>query len=162
NETLLFDVEWSSGGRTRTQGFVARVASARTLYLDADVATHAKIYEALADVEGVPVPRVYGYEPDAAVLGAPFFVMERIRGDVPGDTPPWQSSGFLSDAGPQDRRVMWEAAVRVLAALPRGARALFPFLAPPAGASGLADHLRYWRRYLDAATEGSPDELLEQ
>jgi aminoglycoside phosphotransferase (APT) family kinase protein len=161
NETLLFDATWSSGGREHTRGFVIRVASARTLYLDADIEMHAKIYEALADVPDVPVPHVYGYEGDPALLGAPFFVMERIRGQVPGDTPPWSTAGFMVDADPRARRAMWEDAVHVLAALHRVDVSRFPFLAPPAGTSGLADHVGLWRRSLDAATADKRHDVLE-
>jgi aminoglycoside phosphotransferase (APT) family kinase protein len=162
NETLLFDASWSSGGTDHTEGLVARVASERTLYEGADIEVHAKIYQALYDVEDVPVPRVYGYEADPGVLGAPFFVMERIRGDVPSDAPSWQAEGFLVDAGPQRRRAMWEDAVRVLAALHSVDVTRFPFLAPPAGTSGLEDHLQYWRRSLDLATAGAPHEPMER
>jgi aminoglycoside phosphotransferase (APT) family kinase protein len=158
NETLLFEARWDG----IEQGFVARVASERTLYLDADIRVHAAIYEALADEPGVPVPRVYGYEADPSLLGAPFFVMERIHGDVPGDNPHWRTGGFVVDASPERRRKMWESAVDVLAALHQVDASAFPFLAPAAGASGLADHLDYWRRSLDAATTGEPYETLER
>jgi aminoglycoside phosphotransferase (APT) family kinase protein len=162
NETLLFDARWTAGGRERSEGFVARVAADRPLYIEADIEIHAKTYEALADVPGVPVPRVYGYEADPGLLGAPFFVMERIIGEVPGDQPPWQSAGFVHDASPDRRRAMWEAAVQVLAALHQVDAARFPFLTPAAGTSGLAEHLAYWRRSLDVACAGWPHETLER
>jgi aminoglycoside phosphotransferase (APT) family kinase protein len=108
------------------------------------------------------VPRVYGYEADVELLGAPFFVMERIVGDVPADTPPWQSAGFMYEATPKERRAMWEDAVRVLAALHRVDVERFPFLANTKGASGLADHLGYWRRSLDAATADATHDGLER
>jgi aminoglycoside phosphotransferase (APT) family kinase protein len=162
NETLLFDASWSAAGRGHTEGFVARVASERPLYLDADIEVHAKVYEALADVDGVPVPRVYGYEPDESVLGAPFFVMERIEGEVPGDQPHWQTAGFVHDASPERRRAMWDEAVRVLATLHQVDTTKFPFLAAERPTSGLADHLAWWRRYLDDGSAGSPVDTLEE
>ena len=162
NETVLFEASWDVGGREHRQGFVARFASERTLYIEADIEVHAKTYEALADVPGVPVPRVYGYEGDRDLLGAPFFVMERLGGQVPSDQPQWPTAGFVFEASPARRRAMWEGAVRVLAALHQVETSRFPFLAPPAGTSGLADHLAYWRRYLDAATGGRPHDVLEQ
>jgi aminoglycoside phosphotransferase (APT) family kinase protein len=162
NETLMFDATWDADGVEHREGFVTRVASDRTLYLDADIEIHAKIYTVLADVDGVPVPRVYGYEDDAELLGAPFFVMERIVGDVPTDTPPWQSAGFVYEATPKERRAMWEDAVRVLAALHQVDAGRFPFLAGATGTSGLANHLGYWRRSLDAATADAPHDGLER
>jgi aminoglycoside phosphotransferase (APT) family kinase protein len=159
NETLLFEASCSEGAAERSQGFVARLATERPLYIEADIEVHAKIYEALADVPGVPVPRVYGYEADASLLGAPFFVMERIEGDVPGDQPHWRTAGFVHDASPERRRAMWEDAVGVLAALHRVDASRFEFLAGPG--SGLGDHLAYWRRSLDHGSDGSPVDVLE-
>lgn len=163
NETLLFEARWNSGGRDHTQGFVARLASERPLYIETAIETHARIYEALADAPGVPVQRVYGYEADPDILGAPFFVMERIEGEVPGDSPHWRTAGFVLEAGPDRRRAMWEDAVRVLAALHQVDTGRFGFLAPAAGASGLGDHLAYWRRSLDHSygPDGSQHEVLE-
>ena len=80
NETLLWDATWRAAGHECSGRFVTRVASTRPLYLDADIEVQAKIYQALADADDVPVPRVYGYEADPGILGAPFFVMERIPG----------------------------------------------------------------------------------
>jgi aminoglycoside phosphotransferase (APT) family kinase protein len=159
NETLLFEASWSEGAAERSRGFVARLATERPLYIEADIEVHAKIYEALADVPGVPVPRVYGYEADDSLLGAPFFVMERIEGDVPGDQPHWRTAGFVHDASPERRRAMWEDAVGVLAALHRVDASRFEFLA--GAASGLGDHLAYWRRSLDHGSDGSPVDVLE-
>jgi aminoglycoside phosphotransferase (APT) family kinase protein len=162
NESLLFDATWSGGRAERTGRFVARLASERPLYLDADIEVHARIYEALADVADVPVPRIYGYEGDPDVLGAPFFVMDRIEGEVPGDSPHWRTAGFVHDATPKQRRAMWEDAVRVLAALHQVDSARFGGLFPPTGSSGLADHVAYWRRSLDFGAGGVPHDGLER
>ena len=158
NETVMFEASWGSGHQ---QGFVLRIASDSPLYLDADIRVHHDMYAALADVPGVPVPKVYGYEADPGMLGAPFFVMERISGKVPADQPPWATAGFVVDASPDDRRAMWDNAVKVLAALHQVPVSTVPFLAPPAGVSGLADHLAYWRRWLDDPTTGGQHDTLE-
>ena len=142
--------------------FVARLASEAPLYLDADIEVHAKIYDALSDADGVPVPTVYGYEPDQDLLGAPFFVMEHMEGEVPGDQPSWRESGFIVDASPEQRRSMWDEAVGVLAALHQVDVSCFDFLAADDGTSGLRDHLRYWRRYLDDASKGDDHDVLEE
>ncbi|MDO8364428.1 MAG: phosphotransferase family protein [Actinomycetota bacterium] len=161
NETVMFEARWSVGGTEHDQGFVLRIASESPLYLDADIRVHHDMYAALADVPGVPVPRVYGYEGDAGLLGAPFFVMERMAGRVPADQPPWATAGFVVDATPDERRAMWDNAVRVLAALHQVDVSRVPFLAPPAGVSGLADHLAYWRRWLDDPVTGGQHDTLD-
>src|SRR3954453_21026482 len=82
NETFLFEATWTEGGRDRSGGFVVRLATDMPLFVASDIEVHAKCYEALADVPDVPVPKVYGFEGDAELIGAPFFVMERIDGDI--------------------------------------------------------------------------------
>ena len=160
NETLLLDAAWDGRHGEREAGFAVRVASRVPLYLDADIEVHYRMYEALADVPGVPVPRVLGFEPDPAWLGAPFFVMERIRGDVPGDNPHWTAGGFVADATPGQRRCLWTSAVRALASLHQVEASRLPFLRPPEGMSGLAHHLAYWRRYLDWVCQGAGHDVL--
>jgi aminoglycoside phosphotransferase (APT) family kinase protein len=162
NETLMFDGSWHSGGAAHKAGFAVRLQTARPLYIEADIERHARIYEVLADVPGVPVPRVYGYEGDSGLLGTPFFVMERIDGVVPGDAPHWTVAGFVHDAPPDRRRAMWEDAVRVLAALHQAPVSKFEFMASPGMSSGLADHLAWWRRYLDRGSAGSAHDGLER
>ncbi|CAB4362645.1 MAG: phosphotransferase [Actinobacteria bacterium] len=157
NETAMFEARWGD----HEQGFVLRVASDSPLYIEADIEVHHDMYAALADVPGVPVPKVYGYEADPGLLGAPFFVMERIIGKVPADQPPWATTGFVFEAHPDERRAMWDNAVKVLAALHQVPVAKMPFLAPPAGVSGLGDHLAYWRRWLDDPATGGQHDTLE-
>jgi aminoglycoside phosphotransferase (APT) family kinase protein len=162
NETFMFDAAWQRGASQVSQGFVARVATAEPLYIDADIKIHHDMYAALADTPGVPVPRVYGYEADPELLGAPFFVMERIAGKVPGDQPPWASAGFVFEASADDRRTMWNNAVDVLAALHSVDVSRFDFLRPAdEHVSGLADHLGYWRRWLDDPSAGAPHDTVE-
>src|SRR5438067_1206548 len=114
NETFLFDATWTSGGHDRNGGFAVRLATDTPLFIEQDIEKHARCYEALADVPDVPVPKVYGYEGDPGLLGTPFFVMERIEGDIPRDFPSWRDEGFIVDADPRRRRAMWESAVDVL------------------------------------------------
>jgi aminoglycoside phosphotransferase (APT) family kinase protein len=65
----------------------------------------------------VPVPTVHWTEADPTVLGAPFFVMERIEGDVPPDILPYNFMSWVLEGTPQDRQRMQEATVSALARL---------------------------------------------
>lgn len=84
-----------------------------------------------------------------------------MRGQVPGDQPHWTAEGFVVDAGPDERRAMWESAVAALAALHGADAASFPFLSPPDGMSGLEHHPAYWRRWLDDTTLGPTHDTTE-
>jgi len=37
--------------------------------------------ETLALYEGIPVPRIYGYDDSCTICPSPYFVMEKLRGD---------------------------------------------------------------------------------
>ena len=117
NETVIFDVARTRGSAAgTTEGYVARLATPDSLYLDYDLAVHYRMYETMMEFPSVPTPRVLGYEADADVVGAPFFVMEKIDGVIPTDRPSWASEGFIVDAVPAQRRALWERTVRMMAA----------------------------------------------
>ena len=47
----------------------------------------------------MPVAPLVGYEPDPAVLGAAFFVMGFVEGQVPIENPLYTKAGFFVEAG---------------------------------------------------------------
>ncbi|MGH7822685.1 MAG: phosphotransferase, partial [Candidatus Binatia bacterium] len=101
NETLLFDARWSEDGIERSQGFVARIkATGFQVFPEYDIGRQYRVLEALGPTD-VPVPHVYGFEPDERLLGAPFFVMERIDGEIPPDAPTYHMAGWLTEASPE-------------------------------------------------------------
>jgi len=68
-----------------------------------------RVLRALQDTD-VPVPRALWLEEDPAILGTPFYVMERLEGRVFDDT-------TLPGVTPEDRREMYLDMARVLARL---------------------------------------------
>jgi aminoglycoside phosphotransferase (APT) family kinase protein len=142
NETYLFEAR----GRAVRYALVARIQTADPLYLEAAVERQYLTYRALADADGVAVPAVVGYEADPAVFGAPFFVMERVAGDVPSSNPHFTRGGWLCDATPAQRRVVWWSAVEQLVALHRVDVTGVPFLdRREPGRSALERELTHWR-----------------
>jgi aminoglycoside phosphotransferase (APT) family kinase protein len=163
NETVLFDVARTTGGAAGTiQGYVARLATPDSLYLDYDLAIHYRMYETMMAFPSVPTPRVLGCEVDARVVGAPFFVMEKIEGDIPTDRPSWATEGFIADAEPAQRRALWERTVRMLAELHRLPRDPFLFLRTGRAESGVGDCLDYWMRSLRWAEPAEPIPLARE
>ena len=66
---------------------------------------------------GVPVPQMFWFEPDPTLLGAPFYVMERVDGRIPTDNPPYHGRR-LDDRGDAGRRgAIWTSGVDTLAAI---------------------------------------------
>ena len=163
NETLLFDATWSEGGKTRTKGLVVRVApTSYTVFLEANFEKQYRVIEGLAG--RVKVAPVVGYEPDAAVLGAPFFVMERVVGQAATDVPSYNEAGFIADLTPPQRQRLWLSAMEQLTAIHRVDyhAAGFGFLEEPArGATGFDQQMPYWGESFTWAAEGRPQPIAE-
>ena len=67
--------------------------------LGVEVDIQYRVMEALAAHSDVPVAPLVGYEADAAVLGAPFFVMGFVDGEVPIESPPYPRRRLLHGGG---------------------------------------------------------------
>ncbi len=75
-----------------------------------DMAREFRVLAALAATT-LPVPRVYGFYHDEAVMGAPFYLMDRVPGSV------LDRREDVADLSPQQCRALSSAAVAVLAQL---------------------------------------------
>jgi aminoglycoside phosphotransferase (APT) family kinase protein len=107
--------------------------------------------EALGRFSKAPLAPLIGYEPDAAVLGAPFFVMEFVDGEVPREDSPhtYTREGFFVDAAPEERRRMLESGLHVLAEVHTvdWHDAGLEWLVPPGTTPGIAAQLDLWERF---------------
>jgi len=157
NETLCFDLAWRRGEERIEEALVLRIQPTENQVFPAyDLDQQIRCLRLLEKTD-VPVPRVLWYEPEPSVLGAPFYVMERIEGRIPSDNPPYHTGGWLAEAAPAERERLWWSAVEALAAIHRlDWRATgFGFLADPADArSPLAIQLDQYRRYFEWAARG--------
>ena len=150
SETLLFDAEWRNGTGSRRRALVARLApepSAVPVFPRYDLDRQFRVMQEVGARTPVPVPTVLWSEPDPAPVGAPFFVMERVEGDVPPDVLPYNfGDSWLFDAAADDQRRLQETSVGVLADLHGvdGADQVFGFLADEGSAADSA-----LRRHLD-------------
>ena len=152
NDTLLFDVTYEAGGRRETRALVCRVEpTGFAVFPTYDVGLQYRVMDALRTT-GVPVPAMFGLERDPALLGAPFFVMERVEGRIPSDNPTYHADGWLKEAPPAEQASVWESGVDVLAAIHRCDPAALgiDFLdAPAPGTDTVQWQLDFWRRYFD-------------
>ena len=116
NETYL--VECRAG--TRRESLVMQIGPAGGgLFRDYDLGAMARVQSRLGEVGGVPVARVRWYEPDAAVLGSPFYVMDRVAGRVPTDNPSYHSGGWFSELPAAAQAEAWYSGVAAMVALHR-------------------------------------------
>ena len=112
----------------------------------------------------MPVAHVRWYEQDPAALGAPFYVMDRIEGRVPDESPTAVSRrGWVFEARPEERRQLWLSMLDAMARLHRlDVAPHFDYLTEtrwgmPLDADPAAERVRQWRDYTIWASDD--DEL---
>jgi aminoglycoside phosphotransferase (APT) family kinase protein len=113
NDTVLFDM--AADGRVEHL-VVRRQAQGTTIFRNPDVLREAQVLRGLSTA-GVRVPAVLWSEPDPAVLGAPFFVMERVEGRVPLGKPSIHTVGWLPTLSTAERLRLWSSALDALIAI---------------------------------------------
>lgn len=170
SETLLFSAMWTDDDGRTERRLVARIEPETDdvpIFPTYDLGQQHRVMALVAEATTVPVPAPLWAEDDPAVLGAPFFVMERLDGDVPRDVLPYTfpDDNFVIAATDDQRTRLMRSAVAALA----GIHALDPahhdldFLAyPMPGATDLDRHLAYWEAYKDWVTADEPSPLLDR
>ena len=158
-ETLMFDASWQEAdGTGKHERLVAKVApTGFQIFPEPRFDEQFRLLQILAGT-AIPVPPVHWHEPDPAVLGAPFYVMSRIDGDVPTDMPPYHQDGWLTTASPAERESIWWSGVSVLAQVHAldVARLGLDFVDQVGhGPTGLRQRLAYYEHYLDWAYDGT-------
>ncbi|MEW2618894.1 phosphotransferase family protein [Streptomyces sp. NPDC048106] len=156
-ETLLFRAAWRTGRTPAGGRFAARVAGrSYQLYPEARLGTQCRLQRVLYGTGVVPVPRVHWFERDPAVLGAPFYVMEQVAGQVPADLPSYHREGWVAELDEPGRARLWHGGIEALSrlhaldvhALGLHFAALTGHRTPRHG-SHLDHQLDYYERYLD-------------
>jgi aminoglycoside phosphotransferase (APT) family kinase protein len=170
SETILFDAAWRKGSLVSKGQYVARVRPAtHRLYREYDLEVQWRVMDSLNRRTGLPVPGILGHDDsEDSVLGQPFFVMERIEGRAPSDSPPFTITGWVADATSAQREALHRSGLEVLAAIHQvDWRGLgLSFLAhSPANPSGVGPALAHDAEFLDwvAGGRGLPvfDQALE-
>ena len=105
---------WQEAGHEVARGLCLRkdpgVGLLRNL---SSLAEQYRVLHALEPL-AVPTPRVYWYEADPTLLGGPFFIMEKVEGEVPN---PWSKIGKQYYAEAATRGTLPRSFVEALAAL---------------------------------------------
>lgn len=167
SETILLTARWGDD----EQRLVARVAPTAAdvpVFSSYRLDHQFELMRLVDELTEVPVPRVRWIDTTGDVLGTPFFLMDRVDGDVPPDVMPYTFGGnWFADAAPERQRELQDSTVEVLAklhAIPDAAQR-FSFLAEvdPPGDTPLRRHfgwLKEWYAYAVPDIGRSP--LVEQ
>ena len=130
--------------------FVLRVEpTSHQLFVEPDAMRQARVMVELAG--RVPVPTVWLTETSNTLLGAPFFLMTRVRGRIPGDVPSWHKKGWATELDADQRRRLHDNALTELAALHAiDTDPAFAFLETPGDGTALqryVDHVASWHEW---------------
>ena len=148
SETLFLDPVITRNGVARRERWVLRIeATGYQVYQDPSVERQYRVMEAVGREGRAPVPRMLWMETDPGVLGAPFFVMERIEGVVPHER--YHSQGLFAVASAAEREAMWLSGIAAMAAVHATDPGHVAFLGRPAlGPSGLDQEIAAWDAYV--------------
>jgi aminoglycoside phosphotransferase (APT) family kinase protein len=167
SETIILTGRWSQDGEPVEQKWVARVAPTADdipVFSSYRLDHQFDVMRLAAELTDVPVPRVRWLEPTGEVLGAPFFLMDCVDGQVPPDVMPYTFGGnWFADATPEQQRRLQDSTVAAIAKLHSipDADKTFGFLSKidPPGDTALRRHfgwLKDWYRYAAADLDRSP------
>lgn len=120
SETLLFDMTWQAQGKSCSGSFVARLpppADAFPIFPRYDFDLQVQVMRLVGRNSPVPVPQIPWQERDTQALGAPFFIMEKIEGDMVPDSPLYVFGGWLLEATAAEQQQVQQALVGILAAI---------------------------------------------
>ncbi|HEU5034304.1 MAG TPA: phosphotransferase family protein [Mycobacteriales bacterium] len=163
SDTVLFRATWSDQDGTHDERLVARIAPDAAdvpVFPSYDMRAQFETIRLVHELTDAPVPTPLWCEPDPAALGAPFFVMRRVDGQVPPDVLPYPfGDNWLYDADPADQRRLQDATVDALAAVHsiRDAATVFPFLDGRAeGDTPLRRHVAHTRNLANYVAAHGP------
>ena len=151
SDTLLFDARVRRGSEERVEPLVARIEpKGFNVFPTYDVSLQFRVMDALRSTP-VPVPRMRWLESEESVLGAPFYVMDRLSGRVPSDSPPYHVGGWIHDElDPADREKLWWSGFDAMCAIHRQdwqALGLSWLDEPERGNDPLSQQLHYYESF---------------
>lgn len=163
SQTMLFTARWRSDGDIIERPLVARIQRDVAVPMLADVFHQYRVMRAIAAHSSVKAPRIDFAEADPGLLGAPFFLMDRVNGKVPPDFPSYHEKGWVAELATADRTRLWWNGVEEMARLHQIDWRCFPFLArsgeeEPSAVSYLKGFVGHW---FDWARNGQSFPVIE-
>ncbi|CAN5674517.1 phosphotransferase family protein [soil metagenome] len=164
-ETIILRATWNEDGRPRDERFVLRqenpdpaIYPPQTPALDGavEVDLQYRLMQALSAASDLPLAPLVDFEPEASLVGTPFFVMGFVDGVVPVEAPMYTLEGFFTELTPEQRTAMVDDGMRMLATVHRvdWRDAGLDWLVAPDEAPTAARQLAIWERYADDALRG--------
>ena len=170
SETLLFTAHWNGADGQVERRFVARIEPELDkvpVFPTYDLRMQFDVMGLVGRETDVAVPQTSWFEPSSEVVGAPFFVMARVDGEVPRDVMPYTfpDPNFVLDATPEQRERLMRSAVESLAgihAITPETHDLSALVVDEPGATSIERHLASWESYLEWVTASERSPLLDE
>ena len=170
-DTVMVDVAVTRGGIANEERYVLRTESPEPPVYpvqvpgwEVEIELQYRIMDTLGRHSDVPVAPMIGYEHDDTLLGAPFFVMGFVGGQVPVEDPPYTTAGFFLDVAPPDRTRMIERGLATLGQVHAvdWRVAGLDWLVPRGTTPGLDTQLTLWEDYLRAELRDRKHPLVDR
>lgn len=170
SETLLFTASWTSAdGHPVARRCVARIEPEMDkipVFPAYDLAMQFDVISLVGEATDVPVPETLWFEGDGSAIGAPFFVMGRVDGEVPRDVLPYTfGDNWVESATAEQRQQMQHSAVQALAGIhdiTPSTHDLSALEYDEPGDTALERHLASWERYHRWVVGETPSPLLAE
>ncbi len=163
NELISADVEWLVDGQRQYGQFMIRVDPVN--YRKRRVSNLKREFAVQKHLEGsrIPVVKMHWYCEDPDVLGAEFYVMQRMSGRVLSDDPPYSKEGWFADLDAAERRTVWLNALKTMCLIHTADPDEFVFLRRNnSDGLELQQEVRHWRWTYEWATSGRPNPVAER
>jgi aminoglycoside phosphotransferase (APT) family kinase protein len=136
------------------------------IFLDSDLSLPTRVMAAVGAHPagaGIPVPKVIGLESDAALIGAPFMVMEQLPGRILPQSPNYNKEGWLADMSADTQAQVWRGCLEMLGRIHRlSVAGHFEFLdQPQRGRSPLDQYLNWIEEWYAWARAGRPHRITD-
>jgi len=158
--TYLLTLDREESGEKKSQGMVLRSAPQEyKIFPDYELSHQFRIMQILENTN-VPVAKMLWMENDISFIGSPFYLMNRLVGEVPQDYPCYHGSGMFFEATPEERAKMWWGTLEAIVNIHKldWKKLGLSFLGAPArGTDPIDRQLEYWDRYFEWVKD-SPDE----
>ena len=165
NDTLLFDLHWDETGKKRSKGYVVRIEpTGPGVFPEYDLSLQYNIMDILGKKTSIPVPAMLDIESDASVLGAAFYVMEKVEGRIPPDNPPYHSEGWLKEAPEAEQAKVWWSCLDTMVDIHKldwKAMGMGFLECSSPGETHLTKQLNSLTSYYDWAARGIPNPTIE-
>jgi aminoglycoside phosphotransferase (APT) family kinase protein len=114
HEIYIFYANWNEEGHSVRRGFCLRKDPGVGLLRELSSLEQQFLVIKALEATSAPTPKAYWYEEDSSLLGGPFFVMEKVEGEVPN---PWSRVGKQFYAEAAKRGKLPRSFVEALASL---------------------------------------------